>query len=49
MASIKLSEATIRAGATEKSFARGQELFRRGAVSQTAICGNALSGECEGN
>src|ERR1043165_7218076 len=49
MASIKLSEATIRAGASEKVFARGQELLRRGAVSRTTICGSTLSGECEGN
>jgi uncharacterized Zn finger protein len=49
MPSPKLTEASIRAGATEKSFARGQELLRRGAVSQTAICGDTLSGECEGN
>lgn len=37
MASLKLSEAAIRAGATEKSFARGRELFRRGAVSRAAV------------
>ena len=49
MASPKLTEASIRAGASEKVFARGQELFRRGAVSQTAIRGDTLSGECEGN
>jgi uncharacterized Zn finger protein len=49
MASPKLTEACIRAGASEKVFARGQELFRRGAVSHTAIRGNTLSGECEGN
>lgn len=49
MASPKLTEASIRAGTSEKVFARGQELFRRGAVSRTAICGNTLSGECEGN
>ena len=49
MASLKLSEAAIRAGATEKSFARGRELFRRGAVSRAAIRGRALSGVCEGS
>lgn len=48
MASPKLTEASIRVGATEKSFARGRELFRRGAVSHTAIQGNTLSGTCEG-
>lgn len=49
MASLKLSEAAIRAGATEKSFARGRELFRRGAVSRAAIQGRTLSGVCEGS
>jgi uncharacterized Zn finger protein len=49
MASLKLSEAAIRAGATEKSFARGRELFRRVAVSRAAIQGRALSGVCEGS
>jgi uncharacterized Zn finger protein len=49
MASPKLTEASIRAGAPEKVFTRGQELFRSGAVAQTAICGSTLSGECEGN
>lgn len=49
MASLKLSEAAIRAGATEKSFARGRELFRRGAVTRAAIQGRTLSGVCEGS
>jgi uncharacterized Zn finger protein len=49
MTSLTLSEAAIRAGATEKSFARGQELFRRGAVSRAAIQGHTLSGVCEGS
>ncbi len=49
MASSELTEASIRAGASEKSFARGQELFRRGAVSDTAIQGNTVSGLCEGS
>lgn len=48
MASLTLSEAAIRAGATEKSFARGRELFRRRAVSRAAIQGRVLSGVCEG-
>jgi uncharacterized Zn finger protein len=47
--SLKLSEAAIRVGATEKSFARGRELFRRGAVSRAAIQGRTLSGVCEGS
>jgi uncharacterized Zn finger protein len=49
MASLTLSEAAIRAGATEKSFARGRELFRRRAVSRAAIQGHTLSGVCEGS
>ncbi len=49
MSSLTLSEAAIRAGANEKSFARGRELFRRGAVSRAAIQGHALSGVCEGS
>ena len=49
MASLTLSEAAIRAGATEKSFARGRELFRRRAVSRAAIQGRTLSGVCEGS
>ncbi|MET0650031.1 MAG: SWIM zinc finger family protein [Pyrinomonadaceae bacterium] len=49
MTSLKLSEAAIRVGATEKSFARGRELFRRGAVSRAAIQDRTLSGACEGS
>ncbi|HEX8150910.1 MAG TPA: SWIM zinc finger family protein [Pyrinomonadaceae bacterium] len=49
MTSLTLSEAAIRAGATEKSFARGRELFRRGAVSRSAVQGRMLSGVCEGS
>src|SRR5215204_1914968 len=49
MVSPKLSEAAIRAGVTEKSFARGRELFRRSAVSRAAIQGRTLSGVCEGS
>lgn len=49
MASLKLAEATIRAGTTEKSCARGRELFRRGAVSSAVIQGRTLSGVCEGS
>jgi uncharacterized Zn finger protein len=49
MASLKLSETAIRAGATEKSFARGRELFRRGGVSRAAVQDRTLSGVCEGS
>ena len=49
MASLTLSEATIRAGATEKSFARGRELFRRDVISRAAVLGRTLSGVCAGS
>ncbi len=48
MTTLKLTDAVIRAGATDKSFARGQELYRNGAISDTAIQGNILTGYCEG-
>jgi uncharacterized Zn finger protein len=48
MTAIKLTDAIIRAGANEKSFARGQELYRNGAISDAAIQGNVLTGHCEG-
>lgn len=49
MAVAKLTESIVRAGATENSFQRGRELFRSGAISNSAIQGGWLSGECEGN
>lgn len=49
MTAPKLSEAVIRAGATDKSFRRGRELYRSGAISNAWIQGQSLSGECEGN
>ncbi|MCI0391344.1 MAG: SWIM zinc finger family protein [Acidobacteria bacterium] len=48
LTTIKLTDAIIRAGANEKSFARGQELYRSGAISDAAIQGNVLTGHCEG-
>ncbi|MDQ3755759.1 MAG: SWIM zinc finger family protein [Acidobacteriota bacterium] len=45
----KPTEAVIRAGANEKSFQRGRELYRSGAISNAWIQGHILSGECEGN
>jgi|RhiMethySRZTD1v2_1073278.scaffolds.fasta_scaffold36416_5 uncharacterized Zn finger protein len=48
MATIKLTDTIIRAGANEKSFARGHELYRSGAISDAAIQGNVLKGHCEG-
>ncbi len=49
MTTIKLTDAIIRAGANEKSFARGQELYRNGAISGAAIRGAVLTGDCEGS
>lgn len=49
MTNAKLTETTIRAGATEKSYQRGLDLYRNGAISNTAIQGQHLSGECEGS
>src|SRR5262245_38222114 len=48
MHTIKLTDAIIRAGANEKSFARGQELYRHGAISDTRVQGKILTGHCEG-
>jgi len=48
MPAAKLTESLIRTGASDKSFARGQELFRSGAISHPTIRGNTLTGMCEG-
>jgi uncharacterized Zn finger protein len=48
MTTLKLTDAIIRAGTNEKSFARGQELYRNDAISDAAIQGNILTGHCEG-
>jgi len=48
MTTFKLIDSAIRAGASEKSFSRGQELYRNGAISDAAIQGNTLIGHCEG-
>src|SRR6266508_100129 len=48
MALPKITESMIRAGATPESFRRGEEYYRDGAVSNTAIQGTLLSGECAG-
>jgi uncharacterized Zn finger protein len=48
MTTLKLTDAIIRAGANERSFARGQELYRSGAISDAAIQGAVLTGHCEG-
>lgn len=48
MALPKITESAIRAGATLESFHRGEEYYREGAISNTAIQGTLLSGECAG-
>lgn len=44
----KITESMIRAGASPESFRRGEEYYREGAISNTAIQGTMLSGECAG-
>ena len=48
MALLKITESMIRAGAGPESFRRGEEYYRDGAISNTAIQGTLLSGECAG-
>src|SRR5574341_4833 len=48
MAPPKITESMIRAGTTPESFRRGEEYYREGAISNTAIQGALLSGECAG-
>ena len=48
MALPKITETMIRAGTGPESFRRGEEYYRDGAVSSTAIQGTLLSGECAG-
>ncbi len=48
MIALRLTDTIIRAGANEKSFARGQELYRNGVITDAAIQGNILTGRCEG-
>jgi uncharacterized Zn finger protein len=48
MALPKITESMIRAGAGPESFHRGEEYYRDGAISNTAIQGALLSGECAG-
>lgn len=44
----KITESMIRAGASPESFRRGEEYYREDAISNTAIQGTILSGECAG-
>ena len=48
MALPKITESMIRAGASPESFRRGEEYYREGAVSNAAIQGTLLSGDCAG-
>jgi uncharacterized Zn finger protein len=48
MALAKITESMIRAGAGSESFHRGEEYYRDGAISNTAIQGTLISGECAG-
>ncbi len=48
MALPKITESMIRAGAEPESFRRGEECYRDGAISNAAIQGTLLSGECAG-
>lgn len=43
-----LTESMIRASASAQSFQRGQEYYEGGAISNTAIQGHVLTGDCEG-
>lgn len=43
-----ITESIIRTGATPETFQRGKEYNQRGAISNTAIQGTVLSGECAG-
>lgn len=44
----KLSESIIRAGANPQSYQRGYDLWQDGAISNTAIQDDVLTGECAG-
>lgn len=44
----KITESMVRAGTSPESFRRGEEYYRDGALSNTAIQGSLLSGECAG-
>jgi uncharacterized Zn finger protein len=45
----RLTEAQVRALATDKSFERGKSYYRGGAVSETVRQGTELRGQCEGS
>lgn len=44
----KLTESIVRGASTSPSFERGQAYYEGDAISNTAIQGNLLTGDCEG-
>ncbi len=48
MSVVRITESMIRAGTTPESFQRGKAYFDDGAISNAAIQGNVVSGDCEG-
>jgi uncharacterized Zn finger protein len=44
----RITESAIRAQATPESFQRGKEYFQQGAISNAALQGNMLTGDCAG-
>jgi uncharacterized Zn finger protein len=48
MSSPQLTESIIRAGANSQIYQRGYALWQAGAISNTALQGDVLMGECEG-
>jgi len=48
MAVTKLTESMIRAVANAQSFQRGREYYENGTISNAAIQGSVISGDCEG-
>lgn len=48
MSQIKITESMIRAVATPEIFQRGESYFEQGAISNAAMQGNVVSGDCEG-
>lgn len=43
-----ITEAAIHAASTQKTFLRGLDLYRSGAIHHATIQGDTLSGDCEG-
>ena len=47
--SIEITESAIQSASTATSFARGYELYREGAIFDTFIQGQVLTGKCQGS